>query len=318
MLTDIYLELDRLCNRKVFKPTKTQSRIDLAAIEGCKTKKCLGALRTLWRSSGDRGHNDRVTHLKSLLVPSPRRGRNQFEEGEEPLGALDDDDQGDQREGPENEGSEPEQDPENVGSEAEQESENVGSEAEQESENEKNEGCEEEERKAEEWEFGEEGDDVAATSPDDSSAPSDDVSPPSRESGSHLSSQTLMLDDCHSASEVDSISSEDSMPPDSQVPGAGWMGRAMMAARPLERQEKEEEKKRARINTIVGDIRTELFAQCRGHEDADLDVSWDSYKGFCVDAIHTHGEDVFQKLATMDFFFKWLREEKAKPAQARL
>ena len=309
MLTDIYLALDRLCGRKVFRPTKTQSRIDLAAIEGCKTKKCLGALRTLWRSSGDRGHNDRVTHLKSLLMPSPRRERNQ-NEGEEPVGAVEDDDQGARVEDSENEGPEAEEEPENEGSE--QAPENEGSE-------------QEEEGQGEEVESPEEGDDVAATSPEDSSPPShDDVSPASQDSGSHRNSPTLRLDDCYGdvsdlASEVSSISSEDSMPPDSQVPGAGWMGRAMMAARRLEKQEKEEEEKRARINSIIGDIRTMLFAECHGHDEgADLELSWDSYKGFCLDAIQSYGEDVCHKLATMEFFFKWLREEKAAPAQAGL
>lgn len=238
-----------------------------------------------------------MTHLKSFLLPSPQRHRHQNEEGEEPRRPLDDLEDGDQGAQREDSGS--------GGSEAEQEPEN--------------EGCEEQEAEGEERESSEEGDDVAATSPDDSSEPSrgDDVSPPSPDS--HLSSPTLRLDDCHdSASEV-SISSEDSMPPDSQVPGAGWMGRAMMAARPLERQEKEEEKKRDRINSIIGDIRTELFAQCRVHDDgADLEVSWDSYKGFCLDAIHEHGEDACEKLASKEFFFKWLREEKAAPAQAGL
>eukprot|EP00435_Cladocopium_sp_Y103_P045297 s2664_g13.t1 len=289
LLTDIYLELDRLLDMKVFRPTKEQSRLDLAAIEGCKTKKCLGALRTLWRSSGDKGHNDRVTHLKSLLVPSPRRGRNHEEEQEEqdepaPL----DDDQGAEREDPE---------PENEECEEEGELE----------------GCQEEQE-----ESGESGDEVSLASQDVAPTSQDDVASASQDSGSHLNSPTLRLDDCHGHEvEVSSMSSEDSMPPDSQVPGAGWMGRAMMAFRPLERQEKEEEKRRDQIKKTVGDIRFELMAQCRGEqEDYDLEVSWHSYKDFCFDAIQTHGEDVIEKLASKEFFFRWLREEKATPAQA--
>ena len=291
MLTDVYLELDRLLGRKVFRPTKTQSRMDLAAIEGCKTKKCLGALRTLWRSSGDKGHNDRITHLKSFLVVSPGRARHEREEEheEEPVVPVEDDDQGAEGERPVNEGLE-----EEGQSEAgEEESDESGGEVVEDSK-----------------------DDVAPTSQDDDGSAS-------QNSGSHLNSPTLRLDDCHHDGEVDSVSdassvtSEESMPQDSQVAGAGWMGRAMMAARPLERQEKQEEKKRDRIDKIIGDIRLELSAQCRG-EYADLEVSWDTYKHFCFDAIRTHGEDVCEKLASREFFFKWLRGQKATPAQAGL
>ena len=47
--------------------------MSLAAIEAVKAKRILGALRALWRSSPQGGHDQRVTHLKTFLLSSPNR-----------------------------------------------------------------------------------------------------------------------------------------------------------------------------------------------------------------------------------------------------
>eukprot|EP00435_Cladocopium_sp_Y103_P046113 s17_g13.t1 len=49
--------------------------MSLAACEGVKAKRLIGSLRALWRSSKMKGHNQRVTHLKSFLRESPERQR---------------------------------------------------------------------------------------------------------------------------------------------------------------------------------------------------------------------------------------------------
>lgn len=49
------------------------TRADMAAIEGVKAKKLLGALRYLWRSSKEGGHDPRVVELKPYVKPSPKK-----------------------------------------------------------------------------------------------------------------------------------------------------------------------------------------------------------------------------------------------------
>ena len=65
--------VDKLLKFKLLKPVKQegQTRMSLAAVEALKSKRLMGALRALWRSSKDQGFNSRVTELKSYLRPSP-------------------------------------------------------------------------------------------------------------------------------------------------------------------------------------------------------------------------------------------------------
>eukprot|EP00435_Cladocopium_sp_Y103_P005259 s130_g1.t1 len=76
-LTDVFLRFDQQLQKKVFRPTKDpeMTRMSLAACEGVKAKRLIGSLRALWRSSKMKGHNQRVTHLKSFLRESPERQR---------------------------------------------------------------------------------------------------------------------------------------------------------------------------------------------------------------------------------------------------
>lgn len=80
-LTDAYLYLDLLLNKRLFKPKAADTkenkpavtRAQLAGMEGVKAKKLLGGLRTLWRSSQNGAHDPRVVELKNFLQPSPRK-----------------------------------------------------------------------------------------------------------------------------------------------------------------------------------------------------------------------------------------------------
>ncbi|CAK9016424.1 unnamed protein product [Durusdinium trenchii] len=75
MLTDVFLYLDRLLNKQLFcKATKDEPREVQAGKEGVKAKKCIGALRTLWRSS-TKSHDPRVAELKQMMTASPTRAR---------------------------------------------------------------------------------------------------------------------------------------------------------------------------------------------------------------------------------------------------
>ena len=75
LMTDVWIYLDNLLDRKLFKPTPNQSRMSLAGVEGLNMKKLVGALRALWRSSKEYGSDARITDLKSFLraSPSPQR-----------------------------------------------------------------------------------------------------------------------------------------------------------------------------------------------------------------------------------------------------
>lgn len=84
-LTDTVLQMDKIFKGKplVRKEGEGESdrlvddkrtKFDLASIEGVKFKRLIGAVRTLWRSS-PKGNHPHVTHLKSLLRPSPDRQR---------------------------------------------------------------------------------------------------------------------------------------------------------------------------------------------------------------------------------------------------
>eukprot|EP00438_Fugacium_kawagutii_P017250 Skav234048 [mRNA] locus=scaffold619:33907:34875:- [translate_table: standard] len=70
-LTDVFLRMDALFQGKLLRGNK--ATLQLAADEGVKLKQLVGGLRALWRSS-PKGHHPNVTHLKSLLRPSPSRG----------------------------------------------------------------------------------------------------------------------------------------------------------------------------------------------------------------------------------------------------
>lgn len=72
-LTDVIMALDGLFHGKLLiDPEKKVDKLHLAAEEGVRLKRLCGALRALWRSS-ETGNHPRVTELKALLQPSPRK-----------------------------------------------------------------------------------------------------------------------------------------------------------------------------------------------------------------------------------------------------
>lgn len=65
--------LDRLLQNKLFMPDQENDRLTLAAKEAVRAKRCIGALRALWRSS-EGAYDNRIVDLKNLLQKSPPRG----------------------------------------------------------------------------------------------------------------------------------------------------------------------------------------------------------------------------------------------------
>lgn len=75
---DCFLYLDALLHKKLFRPNvdRGESRLQLAAAEGVRCKRAIGALRYLWRNSAG-SYNQQVHELKSHLQNSPLQGRPQ-------------------------------------------------------------------------------------------------------------------------------------------------------------------------------------------------------------------------------------------------
>ena len=281
---------DKLVGKHMFFPEPGKTRMDLAAVEACKTKKLLGSLRNLWRSSCGKGVDQRITHLKSFLVVSPTRSRPRQEEEEEQPAPVED-----------------RREPEDV------ESGNDGSSSEDDSVSEGDVGHD-----AVEGDNDDVNDGGAGANEGAPSIKGDEDGAEPDSSQSSLNAPTLRLGDCaESESEVEvSSEEEEEQFPDSQVPGAGWMGQAIMAHNKVYReQEKEDQRRRDRAKVIIEDIRFGLKCSMDlDDEDSDL-TCWDEYKSFCFEALMEHGEDVWHKLADKNFFHKWLREQKAQPAK---
>lgn len=74
-LTDAFIYLDKLLKCKLFKPSDNVTRVDLAAHEAVRLKKCIQSLRFLWRSSPAEAQDPRVADLKRYLQDSPQKRR---------------------------------------------------------------------------------------------------------------------------------------------------------------------------------------------------------------------------------------------------
>lgn len=72
-LSDVFLYLDGLFNRRLLIPdtTQQQSKISLAGEEAVKAKRCLQSLRFLWRNTQSASHSPSVQAMKDCLCPSP-------------------------------------------------------------------------------------------------------------------------------------------------------------------------------------------------------------------------------------------------------
>ena len=280
--------------KKLFRPSAElkETRMGLAAIEAVKAKRILGALRALWRSSPQGGHDQRITYLKSFLVASPRGRPGRAAEGEGPApppAPVAPAPVGDVNEGEDDDG----------GSEDGEAGGALGDRADDD---------------------GNENASSPPTSPcSERGAPSDG-----------LTATTLRLDDCRGSSpdqaagtESDSTESESSFQ-ESQVPGAGWMGKAMMKSREMEREEEafadlervEMEEEEERLNRLLASIREQIEFQLDSEDSLDGTL-WDAYEAWSYDALKTYGEDVLEKLSQASFFHRWVHEQKASPHEDR-
>lgn len=75
-ICDCWLMLDAFLDRKLFRPGPGESRVDLAADEAVRVKKCMGSLRYLWRNSKGASHHHGVQELKDMLTLSPVQVQN--------------------------------------------------------------------------------------------------------------------------------------------------------------------------------------------------------------------------------------------------
>ena len=69
-LADTFLMIDEMMHKKLFRE-KNGPREVQAAAEGLRAKKCLGALRYLWRNARTAAHHPFVAAMKTLLEDSP-------------------------------------------------------------------------------------------------------------------------------------------------------------------------------------------------------------------------------------------------------
>ena len=287
LLTDAFLLLDKRMGKTLFRPSKelNETRMGLAAVEAVKAKRLLGALRSLWRSSPGHGQDTRITHLKSYLVQSPNRraGRPALPDAGAAAAPAE---QGDESE---------------VENEDDQNGQNGGDES-----------------GGDEPGDGESEVEMVGPSPT-----SDNGSEDGDGSSSELRAPTLRLDDCRDPSPPNQMveacssgseSSDDSSPKDSQVPGAGWMGKSMMNARYLEREEKEQADLEQRLAHLLGVIQESLERQLGNDHTLDGTL-WYQYEKWCYEAMKDHGEHAFDKLSQLEFFQRWVREQKAAPAE---
>lgn len=286
LLTDTFLMLDSMLDKKMLAPTQTEGKLTLAGQEGVKLKKLLGALRNLWRSNKTKGLDDKITHLKSYLLASPSKHDDMEEEGlPEDLGENDTRGVGaavSDCSGSEHASQDEGEDGAIVGRES--------------SDNESgSEGGRILERDPAPSHAGSSGDESGSESESDAAPPPVCNSPTLRLGESPRS-------DAKSETSIDSSESSSSHR-DSQV-SSGRMGRA------INHYTRAEEKQRFR--QVVQDIHMDLESQAMSKFEG---VEWDTYADYCLDTLRRFGESSYHKLASVDFFRAWCRNLKAQDAQ---
>ena len=308
-----------------------------AAQEGCKLKKCLGALRALWRSSR-RGGADKVRHLKSFLRESPahhgrRRKRSASSDGDNdneapaipdeaaehlPARAPHDEAASDPTSEEEGElvcdeaASDPtsEEEKELAHDESEEEKELARDEAasdpasEEEGELVRDEAASDPE--SEEEQLPDPGV-VVGTGPTsheeaakaDSSQTSCSSRSDDEKSDDSLTAPTLILGQQDEESE-ESGSASGSDHRDSQV-SSGWMGKAINY---YSRKENEV----AHIQKLLKDIKADLEEAMGG---VLLEAGqWRLYEEWCSKALRTYGDTAYSKLSSLESFKVWIRKSK--------
>ena len=292
-MTDVWLMVDKLLKFKLIKPVKKegQTKMSLAAVEALKTKRLMGALRALWRSSKEQGFNPRVTELKSYLRPSPvpQRQAPQDESSSECSDGEPHGDEGDRR------GGSDEDDEDDTGDE----------------------GCPSED----------DGHDVASN--DDGGERDEDeanqvVAHPMCSSQDSVTAETWVLGDGSGSSlneaseeEISSSSSqedEEVQMGDSQV-SSGWLGKAYNVYNNIEKEEKAETEKKdfeAEVHKMVSDVIEDLEGQL-GTSIDDTDAG-DAYKAHCHKAFKQYGHQGYGHLSCLESFTSWIEKQEEKKA----
>ena len=336
-LTDVFVELDYQLQRKVFHPSiqRNETRAKLAGCEGVKAKRCLQSLRTLWRSSKSRGLDDRVTHLKSFLLPSPERRQRRGDHGafeddraSDPEGHVSDhnDDAGDhdgEEQGDVSADENEERDRGDDGDVSADEDVQAGAGSDSESgehmdsqddvsrggndtgSEEENAGpgpCEKSD--SDDGECGADDGAVACSQGSHGSLSADTLRLPGAPTESDASSVSSGQDavDEQGESDVEVVGGEEEDQRDSQVPGAGWMGRGMMYWRYLETEEKESERREKELIKILFDIKDGL---CMALGSEEVNKHWPGYQFMCHQNLIHYGESIFDRLVDKDFFLRW-------------
>ena len=109
---------------------------------------------------------------------------------------------------------------------------------------------------------------------------------------------------------VPSSDSEDSLHRDSQIRGKSWMGKAMMKSRESERLEMERQCHEDRLKPYLQHIKACLLLQLNDCDDELQGDMYESYHGWCFKILKERGDHAVDKLATLDFFRRWCREQK--------
>jgi len=342
-LTDVFVELDYQLQRKVFHPSvqRNETRAKLAGYEGVKMKRCLQSLRTLWRSSKARGHDDRVTHLKSFLLPSPVRRQhrgNQLEDdgASDPEAHVSDhhDDAGDHDDEGHGEVSADENEVCDRGGDGDVSGDENGVSGDENGVSSDENGVNDHEGDGHVSMDSQDdaaggGNDTGSEEENAGAGPceksddecgADDVAVACSQ-GSHgsLSADTLRLPGAPTESDASSVSSgqdaeqgesdvevvgegQEEDQRDSQVPGAGWMGRGMMYWRFLEKEEKEADRRQKELIKVLFDIKDGL---CMALGSEEVNKHWPGYQFMCHQNLIHYGERVFDRLVDKNFFLRW-------------
>ena len=322
-MTDVFLMVDKLLDFKLFKPSKQreETRVSLAGVEGLKTKKLMGALRALWRSSKQQGSDQKITELKSFLRPSPvpRRGvpSSDDEPAEDEDGEVENEGEGDECEG--GEGGSADEGEHESADEGEHESADEG---EHESADEgEYESADESERAGEGG--GAEAGDGSPLAEDgyESDDMRDEVlstdakpCPPSsdnedQESHDTLTAKTVRLGGSSESEDEGSESDDPDLQQDSQV-SSGWLGKAYMAHNALENVAKNKEEKEEWLNKVVYGVKQDLDAQCVAELGHRISLeAWAGYAVWCHNAFEQYGHQVYGQLASLENFISWIHRE---------
>eukprot|EP00438_Fugacium_kawagutii_P014489 Skav200721 [mRNA] locus=scaffold1362:1608:2763:- [translate_table: standard] len=324
LLTDVFLRLDAQLEKKVFRPTRQNSRTSLAANEGVKAKRLFGSLRALWRSSPGKGQDAKITELKSFLQASPK-----------PMQPVAD-------------GVEPEADllpeaaaPADHHLDADAEDVPVEGRDGDDDDDAKSGGSADEASGSEES-AGDKDDGDVDGSPLSASQETDDA----QGTPSTLKASTLRLG-FHAEASQESVSSSESEsgearspaasghgsipdeddekkeePPrasfplnafeagESQVPGGGWMGQSIANFNSKDFARKYKETIDFHYNQLMGLVKDSLAFQL-GEECVEGDL-WNLFDKWCREAFAEYGDIVFEDVIKGEFFRAWARRLKSK------